>query len=79
MQSIEALKRTETLDAKEKALQAKEAELRRWEADLRATGSLKPKKNWPFRFCPIVHHDIDAEVSIHLLCHSGAVQHAKAG
>lgn len=60
--SIEALKRTETLDAKEKALQAKEAELRRWEADLRATGGLKPKKNWPNRFCPIVHHDIAAEI-----------------
>ena len=63
LQSIEALKRTETLDAKEKALQAKEAELRRWEADLRATGGLKPKKNWPNRFCPIVHHDIAAEVN----------------
>ena len=35
LQSVEVLKRTETLDAKEKALQAKEAELRRWEADLR--------------------------------------------
>ncbi len=67
MQSIEALKRTETLDAKEKALQAKEAELRRWEADLRATGGLKPKKNWPNRFCPIVHHDIAAEVSSNTL------------
>ena len=64
MQSIEAIKRTETLDAKEKALQAKEAELRRWEADLRATGGLKPKKNWPFRFLPIVHHDIEAEVRL---------------
>lgn len=60
--SIEALKRVETLDAKEKALAAKEAELKRWEADLRATGSLKPKKNWPSRFCPIAHHDIAAEV-----------------
>ncbi len=64
LQSVEALKRTETLDAKEKALQAKEAELRRWEADLRATGGLKPKKNWPNRFCPIVHHDIAAEVRL---------------
>ena len=63
-QSIEALKRTETLDAKEKALQAKEAELRRWEADLRATGGLKPKKNWPNRFCPILHHDIAAEARL---------------
>ena len=60
-QNIETIKRTETLDAKEKALQAKEAELRRWEADLRATGGLKPKKNWPW-LCPIVHHDIFAEV-----------------
>ena len=56
------MKRVEILDAKEKALAAKEAELKRWEADLRATGSLKPKKNWPSRFCPIVHHDIAAEV-----------------
>ena len=62
LQSIEALKRVETLDAKEKALAAKEAELKRWEADLRATGNLKPKKNWPFRFFPILHHDIAAEV-----------------
>lgn len=62
VQNIEQIKRTETLDAKEKALQAKEAELRRWEADLRATGGLKPKKNWPW-LCPIVHHDIAAEVN----------------
>lgn len=74
VQNIESIKRTETLDAKEKALQAKEAELRRWEADLRATGGLKPKKNWPW-LCPIVHHDIFAEVeqasgkSIALLLH----------
>ena len=56
------MKRVETLDAKEKALAAKEAELKRWEADLRATGNLKPKKNWPFRFFPILHHDIAAVV-----------------
>ena len=64
LQSIEALKRVETLDAKEKALAAKEAELKRWEADLRATGNLKPKKNWPFRFFAILHHDIAAEVTL---------------
>ena len=76
LQSIEVLKRTETLDAKEKALQAKEAELRRWEADLRATGSLKPKKNWPNRFCPIVHHDIAAEVRSRQLCPLGVTVNA---
>ena len=57
--------RADQLDLKEKELRAKEAELRKLETELRATGALRPEKNWP-RCCPFTHHDIAGEVQ--LLC-----------
>ncbi len=53
--------RADQLDLKEKELRAKEAELRKLETELRATGALRPEKNWP-RCCPFTHHDIAGEV-----------------
>ncbi|BDA41493.1 Putative secretory carrier-associated membrane protein 1 [Coccomyxa sp. Obi] len=53
--------RAEQLDLKEKELRAKEAELRKMEEGLRATGALRPEKNWP-KCCPFVHHDIPGEI-----------------
>ena len=53
--------RREDLEAKERQLAAKEAELAKWEENLKATGALKPKKNWPVCL-PILHHDIAGEV-----------------
>ena len=69
-------RRAEQLDLKERELRAKEAELRKLETDLRATGALRPEKNWP-RCCPFTHHDIAGEVGAHpaashLLAHAGA-------
>ena len=54
-------RRADQLDLKEKELRAKEAELRKLEQDLRATGGLKPEKNWP-PCCAFTHHDIAGEV-----------------
>lgn len=54
-------RRADRLDLKEKELRAKEAELRKLEQDLRATGGLKPEKNWP-PCCAFTHHDIAGEV-----------------
>ena len=53
--------RSDRLDLKEKELAAKEAELKKWEENLRASGQLKPTKNWP-RCFPLVHHDIPGDV-----------------
>jgi hypothetical protein len=60
-------RRAEQLDLKEKELRAKEAELRKLETDLRATGALRPEKNWP-RCCPFTHHDIAGEVGAARAC-----------
>ncbi len=54
-------RRADQLNLKEKELRAKEAELRKLEQDLRATGGLKPEKNWP-PCCAFTHHDIAGEV-----------------
>lgn len=54
-------RRADQLDLKERELRAKEAELRKLEQDLRATGGLKPEKNWP-PCCAFTHHDIAGEV-----------------
>ena len=54
-------RRADQLNMKEKELRAKEAELRKLEQDLRATGGLKPEKNWP-PCCAFTHHDIAGEV-----------------
>ncbi|XP_065876043.1 secretory carrier-associated membrane protein 1 [Euphorbia lathyris] len=60
------------LKAKEKELQAKEAELKKREQELKRkedaiarAGIVLEDKNWP-PFLPIIHHDIAAEIPLHL-------------
>ncbi|KVH95873.1 SCAMP-like protein [Cynara cardunculus var. scolymus] len=63
---------TRDLKAKEKELQAKEAELKRREEELKKreeaiakAGIVIEEKNWP-PFYPLIHHNIAAEIPIHL-------------
>ncbi|MED6154942.1 hypothetical protein PIB30_001083 [Stylosanthes scabra] len=60
------------LKAREKELEAREAELRKREQDLKRkeeaiakAGIVIEEKNWPPLF-PLIHHDIAAEIPIHL-------------
>ncbi|CAM8993853.1 unnamed protein product [Rhodiola kirilowii] len=60
------------LKAKEKELQAKEAELKKREQELKRreeailkAGVILEEKNWP-PFLPLIHHDIQNDIPIHL-------------
>ncbi|QHN95519.1 Secretory carrier-associated membrane protein [Arachis hypogaea] len=63
---------TKDLKAREKELEAREAELKKREQELKRkedaiarAGIVIEEKNWPPLF-PIIHHDIAAEIPIHL-------------
>lgn len=58
---VSGSKREKDLDRREAELNRREAELKRLETELRSGQGSSSKKNWP-KFCPCVHHDINAEV-----------------